>query len=367
LRRTISKAILSKIWRRKAGPISDVNSLIHRGTKSRSGHAKCALRLEDRRDEINSVHLTERRVYKGAIRKVKMRILVKSSIRWIRYKTRPTKLRIPVIWFRHRGLDSGDVLVASYPRSGNTWLRFLLFEILTGESAEFEKVLRGIPYVGGHHRAPPLLPGQGRLVQTHEWPRGEYKKAIFLVRDPRDIVVSEYGFERIRGRYTGEFNDFIESFLLGEANPFGSWQSQVEQWLASSLAKDDKLLLVRFEDLRSNTEETITRILEFLGVSRVEKEVIRNAIANNSVQRMREKEDHSPKTWWNFGKGPLEEAGRQVRSGSIGRWKEELTPTQLALIERHLGDWLIRLGYLAPVKVPNTGVALEGSLRRSGT
>ena len=253
-----------------------------------------------------------------------MKIFVKSIRRRIRYRIRPTNLRLPVIWFRHRGLNPKDVFIVSYPRSGSTWLRFLLFEILTQESAEFERVIRTIPYVGGQHGALPLLPEEGRLLHTHEGPRTEYKKAIFLVRDSRDIVLSEYGFERSRGRYPGDFNDFVETFVDKGVNPFGSWKSHVEQWLDSSLVKNGTLLLVRFEDLRSNTEGTVAHVLEFLG-AKIDKDVIRRAIANNSLGEMRQKEDRSPHTWWNFGAKPLEEAGRQVRSGSVGHWKNRLT------------------------------------------
>jgi hypothetical protein len=38
-----------------------------------------------------------------------------------------------IVWARHRDVTSGHVFLASYPSSGNTWLRFLLFGILTGE------------------------------------------------------------------------------------------------------------------------------------------------------------------------------------------------------------------------------------------
>src|SRR6266851_1462404 len=60
-----------------------------------------------------------------------------SRLQRIRYKIMRTKVRAPLIWIRHRGLNSSDVFLASYPKSGSTWLRFQLFEILTSLSAGF--------------------------------------------------------------------------------------------------------------------------------------------------------------------------------------------------------------------------------------
>ncbi|HKS75489.1 MAG TPA: hypothetical protein VJQ82_19930, partial [Terriglobales bacterium] len=53
------------------------------------------------------------------------------SFRQIRYGVAKSKLRAPLVWLRHRGLGPRDTFVASYPRSGSTWLRFQLFELLT--------------------------------------------------------------------------------------------------------------------------------------------------------------------------------------------------------------------------------------------
>src|ERR1019366_9954071 len=99
-------------------------------------------------------------------------------IRQIRYRTSRTKIRYPLVWVRHRGLSSKDLFIASYMRSGFTWLKFLLFEIFTGHSSTFPDAGHAIPYVGKHSGAPPFLDGGGRLIQTHEPYRKEYKRAI---------------------------------------------------------------------------------------------------------------------------------------------------------------------------------------------
>src|SRR6516165_33686 len=98
-------------------------------------------------------------------------------LRQFRYRLSRSSLRIPLVWYRHRGLNPGDVFVASYPRSGSTWLRFLLFETLTKNEAGFDNVNRMLPDVGMHEGATALLANKGRLIKTHEPFRSEYRRA----------------------------------------------------------------------------------------------------------------------------------------------------------------------------------------------
>ena len=81
-------------------------------------------------------------------------------IRRLRHNASKTSVRNPFILLRHFGIASADMFVSSYPRSGNTWLRFLLYEILTGQPADFRLVNLVIPGVGQHRSAPQLLSGR---------------------------------------------------------------------------------------------------------------------------------------------------------------------------------------------------------------
>src|SRR6266550_3869220 len=210
-----------------------------------------------------------------------------SFLRRTGYRLSKTALRPPLIWLRHRGLDPADVVLASYPRSGNTWCRFLLGEILSDQKTGFDSIDKAVPQIGLHQIALPLLPGGGRLIKTHEQYRKEYAKAIYLVRDVRDVVLSYYD----RGKYLGVFDDiafdaFLLMFLQGQTNTVGSWPSLVRVWLESPLAQRGKLLVVKFEDMRQDTEATLGRILEFLEVA-VDRLRVQKAISANSVDRMR--------------------------------------------------------------------------------
>jgi hypothetical protein len=271
-------------------------------------------------------------------------------LRQLRYKAARTRLSVPLLWMRHRGLRSGDVFLASYPRSGQHWTRFQLFEILTGCPADFDSLDNIIPPVGRHHHAPCILPGGDRLMQTHQQWCSEYRKAILLVRDVRDVVLSDYAMEESLDltRYLGIANldDYLLPWLKGKTQTpgAGSWQDHLDSWLDSRLASDGNLLVVKFEEMRRNTEEALVRMVEFLGVPVVRKN-IRDAISNNSLERMRFKEDisdkYNPKNW---GRKAGEEH-RFIRKGAVGAWREKLTEAQVQLIEQYARKGLERLGY----------------------
>ncbi|HEV8523046.1 MAG TPA: sulfotransferase domain-containing protein [Terriglobales bacterium] len=278
------------------------------------------------------------------------------TLRRIRYRLARSGLRAPLVWVRHRGLQPEDVILASYERSGSTWLRFLLQEILTGWPAEFFTVNRVIPEMGTHRGVGPVLPGGGRLIKTHERFRREYGIAVYLVRDVRDVLLSNYARHCSLGLadYVAKgpsFDAYLHSFLEGTVTHVGSWQDHVQSWLDSPLAGDGRLLIVRFEDLRQETRATLANILKFLGVA-VEPFVIDAAIRNNSLEKMRAKEDGTRNSRRRLEKGVLGRAhkdngedGRFVRQGAVAGWREKLTPEHVRLIETYAGGPLFRLGY----------------------
>jgi hypothetical protein len=293
---------------------------------------------------------------------------IRYQVRRIRFRAMRTRLRLPVTWLLHRRLDPRDVFIASFPRSGSHWLKFQLLEIITGQSADFENVKRRITRVGDHGvpgaaalvalgvinpgKAQPLLPDASRLMHTHEPYRRDYRRVVYLVRDIRDVVLSEFAIGKELGllRYyeIDEFDNFLELFLNGTIDRYQTWQDHVISYLDSPLAKNGNLLVLRFEDLRKNPEEHLRRIVEFLGV-RSGQEDIRRAIAHNTVEKMRAKEDASRAMRKSSG-----EEGRFVRRGSVGGWRERLTEEQVRLVDQYAGRVLGLMGYPKGVPVANS-------------
>jgi Sulfotransferase domain len=297
-----------------------------------------------------------------------------TTLKELRYKASRTKLRAPKAWWEHRGLNDEDVLFASFERSGNTWLRFVLMEILTKDNAGFLNVNQVLPEMGTHREMKSVLPNGGRLIKTHEQYRSEYKRAIYLMRDLRDVMLSNWARDKEMG-FSDYFDHgkgmdgYVESFLKGKVTRFGSWQSHVDSWLNCPLAKNGNLLVVRYEDLRRDTETGLLEMLEFLGING-DRNLIRRAIENNSLRNMREKEEKAKNSGATLGKGTLirkhnvnREDARFVRSGSVGGWREKLTDLQIDMVTRYAGEALLRAGYPAGLAIPVQGEEVTAEVR----
>lgn len=270
----------------------------------------------------------------------------------IHAKAARSPIRIPLVWSWHLGLKPQDAFLASYPRSGSTWLRFMLYEILCGDNAGFRKIEDRLPEIHTHRGAPPILPGHGRLIKTHEPYRGDYKRAVLLVRDVRDVFVSTYNGCIANGLAPlvskGDIDSFLQAFVDGYALNMGSWQQHTMSWLESPIAKNGNMLMMRYEELRHKPEQKIGEMLQFLGIT-PNYQVIRQAIENNSLQRMRAKEDKAKKAGEQSivlgDRKHQDEGGRFVRKGAVGGWRSELTDAQVKLLEQYAGEALAAVGY----------------------
>lgn len=259
--------------------------------------------------------------------------------------TRRPWVDAPLTWLQHRGLRVTDALVASYPRSGSTWLRFMLYELLTGQESSFDDVDRVLPDIGRHFNAPVLLPNGGRLLKTHEPYRPNYGRAIYLVRDVRDVLISEYQFCVREGFFQGDFERFFPLFLAGRINRYGAWTVHVRTWLDAAARAPDDILVVRFEELRSNPAHVVARCLGHLGIERSQTQ-IDQAVANHVLSRMQAKEDAAKK----FRTGV--QGLRFVTDGVVGKGKQQLTPEQSERLLAVASTELNRLAQLGDAPTP---------------
>jgi len=280
------------------------------------------------------------------------------------------------------------IWLASYPKSGNTWLRVLLDSILTheGKTVDINQInSTKFGFISRFHldefleinsteltssethffkRAYYLDFGskaeEGTFLKTHDanmqldndlWliPKEVTKLVIYITRNPLDIVASfanhlgisldrtidlmsnkEFSFFRTRGGVTSNVDQLVTD-----------WSGHVTSWLDSTLP----VLLVKYEDLLQAPVETLMIIMKTLDKNKVDKKIIEEAVVNNSFAKMAKQESE---------KGFHEKDVLSpvfFRKGKANSWEEELTEAQINRVTQSHGKVMTSLGYLPNLKL----------------
>jgi len=237
-----------------------------------------------------------------------------------------------------------DVFIVSYPKSGNTWTRFLIGCVYHGEAITFATLEKKVPDIYQNHNKVLLKFPRPRLIKSHEYFEPRYKKVVYIVRDPRDVAVSYYfhcrKFNLMKDSVTIE--EFAPAFLRGDLDVFGSWGENVGSWIGARGQSPDFLLL-RYEDLQTDTLGELRKTAKFLGLSPRE-DLLRLAVESSSADVMREQEQTQGEKW----KG-LRETRKDipfVRTARAGGWRESLPPAIARQIETAWAAPMRQLGYL---------------------
>lgn len=266
------------------------------------------------------------------------------TIRYIGHQVSKTALvHGPLAWKRHRAILPVDRILAAYPRSGHTWLRIMVYEALAQESSLL--IDQRIPMVGESDRANAWhFADQAVIYKTHEHYRSEYDahRAVYIIRDARDVVVSEYYYQTGNWLFSGDFDAFFDGFMRGRINAYGPWDKNVNSWLDAAGKDKNNILVVYFEDLLKNSFEVLKKTLLHLGADLPDQH-LRQVIENNNVEQSRKKSTESSarqariRSW---------KAGYQfVRSATEKQWTGKLSPQQLDTLEGKFKSTLLRCGY----------------------
>jgi hypothetical protein len=269
------------------------------------------------------------------------------------------------------------VWLASYPKSGNTWLRAFLHNLFrdpnqpydinrlvdfsTSDSAagwyqqidprpvteltreeiaqlrpKVHKLLTGIfpdnVFVKTHHA---LVEAHGTPTITMEYTAG----AIYVVRNPLDVVISfAHHFGLSLDDAITQMNQpgmQSETTVAHVYHMYGSWSEHVYSWTARP---SPGLHVMRYEDMLAEPERAFGGLVRFLGLNPPRQRLLK-AIEQSSFDSLRDQEARR-----GF-RERSQKAERFFREGRAGQWRELLTASQIeAIVEAHK-EQMARFGY----------------------
>ena len=251
-------------------------------------------------------------------------------------------------WFRwplgHRAfLDSirpSDVFVVTYPRSGTTWLRYLIANVLApAEDVTFSTFRNYVPDINDTYAARTSLDvflplSTPRFFSFHGPYDPALPKVVYLLRDPRDVMISFYHYRRTREQtYSGSLHDFLRS---DDHYPC-PWDQHVTGWLLNGV--NDNICLIRYEELQRDTLTAVRRVLDFADVHCKEDDIARAVTASGFDEMRSAEERYTPDV------SVTGEEKRFVRRGKIGGYADELDLQSIRIIEEKYGRVMRVVGY----------------------
>lgn len=244
-----------------------------------------------------------------------------------------------------------DVFLVSYPRSGNTWTRFLLGNLISqNDPVTFSNIESRIPEIYFNpDRELRALP-RPRMLKSHECFQPHYPHVIYIVRDPRDVAISFY-HHNVKARNIPDdypITSFVPRFIEGEFDRmFGSWRDNVLSWL-SVRGERPNFMMLRYEEMKRDTAGALLQVVDFLERCSFHKidsrsKALQSAIDLSSPERMRALEKEQAASWVltksTRGDKPF------VRTAKAGGWKSQLAPESVDMIESAWGHLMQSLGY----------------------
>ena len=188
------------------------------------------------------------------------------------------------------------IWLASYPRSGNTYLRFLLYSYYYGEITDSLEVEKGVPDL---HTDFVYKDENPFFVKTHLLYSAEHaylpktRAFIYLIRNPADVFISILGYMKILlgTKYTDQ--EIAAHILNARGIPvwqdkMGTWSDHITSWVQASGSHQGVYL--RYESLRKDPLNTLKQLFEHLDLA-FDPVRAANAVQESEIQKMRKLEE----------------------------------------------------------------------------
>jgi hypothetical protein len=258
----------------------------------------------------------------------------------------------------------GVVWLASYPKCGNTWVRFMLYAALYQPPETSIEVTRKIPDLHRPLPVDPPRPGRPMLAKTHLMLTDRHPKldntlrAIHVIRNPRDVALSALNYRRLA---TGDDKGldeaaYLKTFIRAGGDPdwqrqgFGTWAAHARSWRDTDRFP---VLAVRYEDLKADPRAALVTMLEFLDEpaddARIDAAVKAGSFESMRAMEIREKQQtakDAPAKRLFVGDAKAARKGVFfINKGRSGQSLDSVAPGLDAAFDRAFAKDLADLGY----------------------
>lgn len=252
----------------------------------------------------------------------------------------------------------GIASLSAFPKSGVTYLSFLMFHSLFPDGCDIHDLER--KYILDIHAYPNATFGDSnapRLIKSH-FPYNPaipanraISRAIYLMRHPIDVMMSAWDFGGLiggvpRDTQAPEMRSFVQRWLMtgGEYAPFGSWLGHVRSWLGQRSVPIHVVLYERLVDDPASELESIFKFLDIqVPVERQRIAIDRSSMKSMAALETKEVENRVEGIFFRdslalgYGKGH-----RFINKGYRNSYEKLLTAEERALADKMFGVEMTR-------------------------
>lgn len=229
-------------------------------------------------------------------------------------------------------LAKTDILLTSYPKSGNTWVKFLLYNYFQhyyhGQTnPDFLKVNQTFPEIGLNQvrKWQPPFPGVPRIIKTHLKNNLFTQKAhaIHIVRNPYDVMVSYWYYLQAskKVKYSKSLHQFIRDSHYG----IYPWLDYTRSWIKRHC------LILFYEDIQLDPVTSLDTILQYISLES-KPESLNYAVSKSTIKALTEMENEKKEQHANN----LDSSYNFVKDGKRKKWSDLATSADYQYMQEAL-------------------------------
>lgn len=203
--------------------------------------------------------------------------MINLCLRILKYNFIVTAFR-KIFLLKNKNLYNNHFIIASFPKSGNTYVRLVLQHYIYGES-NLDTIDFQLPYAGISKSLETKT-----ILKTHDLPNKYMTKGVYIHRKPSETLNSFYRSSYRRGLYI-PFNLFNMLDKLNLLSFYGSLIKHIKKWQEHT-NNCSNWLIVNYDDLIQNPFTEFSKIIIHLKIV-LEEEKLKNSISNCSIKNVK--------------------------------------------------------------------------------